>query len=134
MPRTFLDAFDEKQIADMRKEIYLMAKVGVTHDDISKIKKLSPHTLRKHFKEELAQGLADGKKSLMGKAFQMAMTGQFPAILIFLLKTRCGLREVERIPEISPGDKKSPTPVSTGTKDPVEASKIYQRIMSGDTA
>lgn len=112
-----------------RDEIRLMARCGTRHEDIAKIKRVHVVTLRKNFEEELREGTAAGRDELIKRAHQMAMSGKHPVMMIFLLKTKCGFREVLR-----PGESEDPdktyTPTSTGTTDPVQAAKIYQKIMS----
>lgn len=49
-------------------------------------------TLKRHFKPQLADGRGMSDASLIGKAYEVAMSGN-PAVLIFMCKTRLGWKE-----------------------------------------
>ncbi|NOT39101.1 MAG: hypothetical protein HOP13_01265 [Alphaproteobacteria bacterium] len=64
-----------------------LAIVGLPQDDIAKLARCSPKTLRKHFRRELDEGGAEANALVAGFLFQAAKAGNVAA-QIFWLKTR----------------------------------------------
>src|SRR5947207_9488960 len=50
------------------------------------VRLLRPKTLRKHFSEELSKGLAEATAAVARTAYEMALSGRYPAMLLFWLK------------------------------------------------
>lgn len=80
-----------------------LAGYGLTHDEISAViinpqtdKSLDDDTLRKHFPDELREGKAETRTKVARTAYQMAVSGETPAMTMFWLKTQCGWRETDR--------------------------------------
>ena len=66
---------------------------GVPHDDIGRIVKCSPPTLRKRFRDELDLGNAEANAKVAQTLYQQATTPGNVAATIFWLKARAGWRE-----------------------------------------
>jgi hypothetical protein len=75
--------------AEQRKLVRSLAAMGLRQEWICDMLRLrSPKTLRKHFQEELWAGLAEATAAVTGRAFEMAHSGRYPAMLLFWLKCR----------------------------------------------
>jgi len=81
-----------------RKQVTMMAGIGLTHDQISKVMHISDETLRKYYKDELETGDAKTTAMVAQNLFNIATgTGQGAVTAaIFWMKTRAGWREVTR--------------------------------------
>ena len=75
-----------------REQVEIMCGLGLAETDIALILGIAPKTLRKHFRDELDNGIARIKGRIAGKLFERAMAGS-DSVLIFLGKTRLGLKE-----------------------------------------
>jgi hypothetical protein len=76
--------------------------VGTPQEIVADILGITSKTLRKHYREQLDQGLALANVQIGGKLFSKAMKGDTTA-LIFWAKTRMGFREPrEGDGEVSP--------------------------------
>jgi hypothetical protein len=80
-----------------------MAGYGVPHDDIGRIVKCSPPTLRKRFRDELDLGNAEANAKVAQTLYQQATTPGNIAASIFWLKARAGWRE-KQIMEVTGKD------------------------------
>jgi hypothetical protein len=79
-----------------RKSVHTMAAYGVPEEQIARTigrRGISPKTLRKHFRQELATGMAMANAKLAQTLFQMATSGEHPAVTIFCAKVRLHMRE-----------------------------------------
>lgn len=117
--------FNEKD----EKEVEHMAGIGLRAKDISHIKGLSPATLKRLYQPALTRGKKNGHFELFETAHYMATKKYNCAMLIFLLKTRCGLKDKSNVSmtleEKRPNDqKRNPLPC-----DPLLAAKVYREIM-----
>lgn len=85
---------DEKS----RKQIAVMAGIGLTHDQIAKIMGVSDETLRKYYRDELDTGEARMNAAVAQNLYSIATSkGQGAvAAAIFWMKTRANWREVNR--------------------------------------
>lgn len=117
--------FDDKE----RAEISELASLGLTCKEIAQVKGCSETTLIKHCQEDMARGRAGAHIRVKKRALEMAESGENTAMTIFYLKTQCRWREKDRDDDKLPGDE---GPLKLGTKDPLEAAKIYQKLMSED--
>lgn len=97
--------------AQTRKQVSMMAGLGITQVDIGKMLDISDSTLKRHYKLELAQGSAQAKVAILRSAFNQAVGAPaeydaqgrllraevkpVPVMTIFLAKARGGLREVQ---------------------------------------
>jgi hypothetical protein len=82
MPRPSFRATPEQ-----RKLVRSLAAVGLRQEWIGEMLGLrSPKTLRKHFREELSTGLAEATAAVARTAYEMALSGRSPAMLLFWLK------------------------------------------------
>ena len=69
------------------KLVKSLAAVGMRQEQICEMLRFrSPKTLRKHFREELDHGLAEATAAIARTAYEMALSGRYPAMLIFWLK------------------------------------------------
>jgi hypothetical protein len=72
---------------EQRKLVKSLAAVGLRQEWICGMLRLrSPKTLRKHFPEELSKGLAEATAAVARTAYEMALSGRYPAMLLFWLK------------------------------------------------
>jgi hypothetical protein len=72
---------------EQRKLVRSLAAVGLRQEWICEMLRLrSPKTLRKHFREELSKGLAEATAAVARTAYEMALSGRYPAMLLFWLK------------------------------------------------
>lgn len=117
--------FNEKD----EKEIEHMAGIGLRAKDISHIKGLSPATLKRLYQSALTRGKKNGHFELFETAHYMATKKHNCAMLIFLLKTRCGLKDKSNVSMTIEGkgkieQKRNPLPC-----DPLEAARAYRKLM-----
>ena len=87
---------------EQRRQVKKMAAVGIPHDLIGAIIGITPKTLRKHFRQLLRRGDAEGKLNIAAKLMQSVEAGNVTA-QIFLAKIRLGWREeLPVVPSVSP--------------------------------
>ena len=81
-----------------RKQVSLMAGIGLTHDQIAKIVGISDETLRKYYDKELEVSAAMMNAQVAQNLFSIATSKGAGSVAsaIFWMKTRGGWREVER--------------------------------------
>lgn len=81
-----------------RKQVTLMAGIGLKHDQIAKIIGISDETLRKYYTDELEVSAAMMNAQVAQNLFSIATSKGAGAVAsaIFWMKTRGGWREVER--------------------------------------
>ncbi len=73
---------------ERRKLVKTLAALGVCHEDIATaIGIRSPKTLRKHFRKELACGMAEANAAVTRVAYEMATSGKLPIMTRFWLNT-----------------------------------------------
>jgi hypothetical protein len=78
-----------------RKQVTLMAGIGLTHDQIAKIVGVSDETLRKYYGEELETAASKMNAQVAQNLFSIA-TSKAPgsvAAACFWMKTRAGWKE-----------------------------------------
>ena len=78
--------------AAVREKVCHLAGLGVRQDDIARIVKCSPKTLRKRCRDDLDGGAAEANAIVSGSLFAAAKGGNVVA-QIFWLKTRAQWRE-----------------------------------------
>ena len=78
--------------AAVREKVRHLAGLGVRQDDIARIVKCSPKTLRKRCRDDLDGGAAEANPIFSGSLFAAAQGGNVVA-QIFWLKTRAQWRE-----------------------------------------
>jgi DNA-binding CsgD family transcriptional regulator len=74
----------------------LMASIGLPQAAIAEALGVTPKTLRKHFKRELATGRTRTIAKVADALVRQALAGNITA-MIFYLKTQAGWRETQRI-------------------------------------
>jgi len=77
---------------DDKKKVSSFAAVGITQEDIARVLKIDPQTLRKHYREELDTAATLANASIGGKLFRKAQEGD-TACLIWWTKSRMGWSE-----------------------------------------
>jgi hypothetical protein len=81
------------------KQAANLAGVGCSLDQIAKILSIDPRTFDRildknpHINDAISKGRELAAGSVMGKAYNMAISGEHPAMTIFWLKTRCRWKE-----------------------------------------
>ena len=94
---------------DQRRMVRSLSGFGVPHDDIGRIVKCSPPTLRKRFRDELDLGIAEANAKVAQTLYQQATTPGNIAATIFWLKARAGWRE-KQVVEMTEGRRRDPGP------------------------
>jgi hypothetical protein len=70
--------------AEQRKLVRSLAALGVPQQQICVVVGLrSPKTLRKHFRPELFNGFAEAYAAVARTAYEMAVSGRYPAMSMF---------------------------------------------------
>lgn len=114
-----------------RQQVQNMAGFGVPQRDIATILNIDVDTLVKHFRRELDLGVAKANSEVGQTLHQQALNGN-TAAAIFWSKARMGWRETVKVESEISGPGGGPVQqVVLNTNDPVEAAKIYQKIISG---
>src|SRR6185369_12263297 len=75
-----------------RRQVEAMAAYGIPEIDISRVLRLDPKTLRKHYRDELDTGSTKANAQVAGFLFNSARNGNVTA-QIFWLKTRARWKE-----------------------------------------
>lgn len=81
---------------EQRYSVGLMAAIGLPQDQIAAALEISPPTLRKHFKLELATGRTRTITKVADSLVRQALAGNITAA-IFYLKTQAGWKESQRV-------------------------------------
>jgi len=115
----------EKEI----KRIEKLAGYGLRDQDIADIIGYSEASIKRYCSKELKRGRSTKIKNVAKTAYRLAVEGKCPAMTMFFLKTQARWREQEKIDAQEP-EKKTKTKAQLKTNDAIEASKIYQQIMS----
>ncbi len=92
--------FAKKLTPKELEEVETMAGLGMRFEDIARLKGMCLDTLRKYAREQLGRGKARAKAAVMQTAYKMAVSGKFPAMTMFWLKTQAAWRE--NMPEENP--------------------------------
>lgn len=96
MPRPSYQPTDEQ-----RQMVKSLSAMGLRQEDICDMVGLrSPKTLRKHFRQELSSGMAEANAAVAHVAYEMAVSGRFPAMTFFWEK--CQRPRVEEFAEEEP--------------------------------
>ena len=80
-----------------REIVNVMLSHGLTQVDVAKVLRLDPKTLRRHYSDEIETASIIAMSEVAKTAYKMAISGQYPAMTMFLLKTRLGWRETSAI-------------------------------------
>ena len=78
---------------DRRKQVMMMAGMGLRHIDIGRLVKLDPKTLRKYYRHELDTGMAEANLRVAQSLYHMAVREHIPSAAIFWLKARAGWKD-----------------------------------------
>lgn len=112
-----------------RRTVRAMSGYGVPHADIATMLRVDPKTLRKHFQDELERGSIEATAKVGQSLYRMATEGNSVAAAIFWMKARAGWREKQEV-QVTAAIAPNP-PLTISTSDPVEAARIYRRIIDG---
>ena len=94
---------------DQRRMVRALSGFGVPHDDIGRIVKCSPPTLRRRFRDELDLGSAEANAKVAQTLYQQATMPGNIAATIFWLKARAGWREKQVVEVTGKDDRPIPT-------------------------
>ena len=94
----------------VREKVRHLAGLGVRQDDIARIVRCSPKTLRKRCRDDLDCGIAEANAIVSGSLFAAAKGGNVTA-QIFWLKTRAQWRENAARSDAASGDAEGSSPV-----------------------
>jgi len=118
-----------------RKQVLLMAGIGLTHDQIAKVMLVSDETLRKYYANELETGAAKMSAAVAQNLYNIATSKDSGAVAaaIFWMKTRAGWRETNRS-EITGADggpvKVETKTVSTKNMTPEQRAALREILLS----
>jgi hypothetical protein len=115
---------------EQRRTVRAMSGFGIPQADIATYLRVDPKTLRKHFRDELDLGSIEATSKVAQSLFRMATEGHNVAAAIFWMKARAGWREKHDI-EVTGKDGGPVAMLGLMTDDPIEAARVYQRIMRG---
>jgi hypothetical protein len=113
------------------------ASVGCPVDDIAAILGISRRTFYDHMEREPAiaeaieRGRGQGCGSVRRAQFEKAMGGS-DTMLIWLGKVLCGQKDTSAVVLSGPGGGPVQSERVVVSKDPMEAARTYQKVMSGD--
>ena len=79
-----------------KKQVFLWAKYGVPVEDMSRMIGVAEMTLTKHLSDVIEAGRSHAHTKVRETLWEMATSGQHPAMTIFYCKTQLGFREVDR--------------------------------------
>ena len=79
------------------RQVYALSRYGVPQDAICAAIEVSLPTLHKYYRNELDRGMAAALMKLGKALFERAVVDRDTAALIFLGKTRLGLKETSRV-------------------------------------
>jgi hypothetical protein len=119
---------------EQRKLVKAMSAYGVPQLEICKVISIDPKTLRLHYERELDTATAEANSQVAQSLFSNATKFNNVTAQIFWLKTRGRWKEVAQEVQLTGADGgpiKSVTAQANVT-DPVEAAKLYAKLMSGD--
>ncbi len=86
--------------AESRAEVKALAAVGVREDEISKYVGISPHTLRKHYRDELDKAHIQATANVARSLYKQATEGGNVVAAIFWMKARAGWRDKPEIADL----------------------------------
>jgi predicted transcriptional regulator len=81
---------------ETRAKVYNWAKYGVPVEDMAVMIGLATKTVQKHYATEIAAGKSFAHTTVRQTLWDMATSGEHPAMTIFYCKTQLGFREVDR--------------------------------------
>lgn len=112
------------------------AKQGVGLDEVALLTGLTPYKIDKFYKHYWSLGNVEGLRLVKGKAMEMALSGLHPTMTIFYLKSQAKWYDRPDINAEKPSEKAGNLAQKVDTlkktKDPIEASRLYQKIMMDD--
>ena len=97
-----MPAIAHKPTAKDRKTAEAMSGYGIRQEVIACVIGVSEPTLRKYYRKELDRGDGEMQEKIGKALFDKAIVDKDTASLIFLAKTRIGLREVSRVENTGP--------------------------------
>jgi hypothetical protein len=126
-----------KITSEMLEEVKVLSGRGLTQEQIYKYYRVSNATWYNYIQKypELGNAIAEGRSKTIsfvsGKLMELIKLGNLSAI-IFYLKTRGGYTEdkIDNDRNLS-ANNDNPNSLTLTVTDPVEAAKIYQKIMLG---
>ena len=82
---------------ERRKLVRSLAAIGCKQESIATALGIrSPKTVRKHFRKELLQGMAEANAAVRRVAYEMASSGKYPIMTRFWLNTTEGWSQAGR--------------------------------------
>lgn len=117
-----------KQITEESlKDVRRMAAMGMEIKAISRLSGIALGTLEKHCRVLIAEGREAANLVVMKKVFTMVLSGKHPKLAESFMNNRCGWN-IEASLDIS-GKTDQNVKVNITNLDPIEAAKVYQKIM-----
>jgi hypothetical protein len=113
------------------------ASIGCPVEDIAALLGVSRATLYNHMErdpavaEAIERGRGTGRASLRRLQWDKAQTGD-TSMLIWLGKVMCGQKDTSAVVLTGPNNGPVQSERVTVPVDPIEAARVYQKIMSGD--
>jgi hypothetical protein len=76
-----------------RRQVLAMTGYGLRQEDVAKLLKIDPKTLRQYYRHELDTGVSAANVRVAESLFNMAVRDKVPSAAIFWMKARAGWRE-----------------------------------------
>lgn len=75
----------------------VLAAAGIKHVVIAASIGVTPHTMYKHYGQEVEDAKDSANAEVVKTLYQMATSGESPAATFFWLKTQAGWRELDKV-------------------------------------
>lgn len=100
-----------KVTPDNRKLVETVSGLGLPHEQIGSLLGIDDKTLRKHYRQELDQGIAKANSNVVKSLYSKAAGGDVTAC-IWWTKTRLGWKDTSRTEIFGPGQNGEHTVIS----------------------
>lgn len=124
-----------KKSEEKARLVRVMAQYGAPQEDIAHEIGISVDTLAKYYAQEYAAGKAHADVIIRQTLFDKAVKQKDTACLIFLCKTRLGMRETNRTELVSPDGSMSPAPpvsIDLSEMSPEDVAKMARAAFRGE--
>jgi hypothetical protein len=91
---------------DQRRQVMILAGLGIKQDEIAGLLRLAPKTLRLHYRHELDDGVTKANAAVAQSLYNMAVRDKIPAAAIWWTKARMGWKA-----EVDPAQNDAPVAI-----------------------
>lgn len=85
-----------KPTKEQRAQVEALSGFGIPHAEIGRYMGIDPKTLRKHYRDQIDNGMTRANVAVLTSLHAQAVNGNITAA-IFWAKTRCGFREKSEV-------------------------------------